>query len=172
MADRVAAASLPLISRPVIGQRQRCRFHHELSKPWKKISNVWKFFPCAIPLCGIPSCVVLENIMSTWVTQLRKGLIEFCILNLLTRGESYGYELLQALQEIEELVVTDSTVYPILSRLRKDGYLKVQVKPSTSGPPRRYFSLTSLGQQRVKEMNLYWGNLQTAIDNLRTGGTK
>ena len=110
--------------------------------------------------------------MSTWVTQLRKGLIEFCILNLLSQGESYGYELLQSLQEIEELVVTDSTVYPILSRLRKDGYLKVQVKPSSSGPPRRYFSLTALGQQRVKEMNLYWGNLQTAIEHLRTGGTK
>lgn len=107
--------------------------------------------------------------MSTWVTQLRKGLIEFCILNLLTKGESYGYEILQSLEQIEELVVTDSTVYPILSRLRKDGYLKVQVKPSSSGPPRRYFSLTVLGQQRVKEMNLYWNNLQTAIDDLRTG---
>ena len=107
--------------------------------------------------------------MSTWVTQLRKGLIEFCILNLLAQGESYGYEILKALLKIEELVVTDSTVYPILSRLRKDGYLKVQVKPSTSGPPRRYFSLTVLGQQRVKEMNLYWNHLQTAIDRLRTG---
>jgi len=110
--------------------------------------------------------------MSTWVTQLRKGLIEFCVLNLLTQGESYGYEILQSLEQIEELVVTDSTVYPILSRLRKDGYLKVQVKPSTSGPPRRYFSLTALGQQRVKEMNLYWNNLQTAIDGLRTGDAK
>ena len=110
--------------------------------------------------------------MSTWVTQLRKGLIEFCILNLLTRGESYGYELLQSLQNIEELVVTDSTVYPILSRLRKDGYLKVHARPSSSGPPRRYFSLTRLGQQRVKEMNLYWGNLQTAINQLQTGESK
>lgn len=110
--------------------------------------------------------------MSTWITQLRKGLIEFCVLNLLTRGESYGYEILQSLEQIEELVVTDSTVYPILSRLRKDGYLKVQVKPSTSGPPRRYFSLTALGQQRVKEMNLYWNNLQTAIDDLKTGDTQ
>ncbi len=73
--------------------------------------------------------------MDSWITQLRKGLIELCVLNLLEQGESYGYEILQALQEIEELVVTDSTVYPILSRLRKDGCLKVQVKPSSSGPP-------------------------------------
>ena len=107
--------------------------------------------------------------MSTWVTQLRKGLMEFCILNLLQRGESYGYEILQSLRQIEELVVTDSTVYPILSRLRKDGYLKVQVKPSSSGPPRRYFSLTALGRQRVQEMNTYWGNLQQGIKRLQQG---
>ena len=105
--------------------------------------------------------------MSTWVTQLRKGLMEFCILNLLKKGESYGYEILQSLQTIEEMVITDSTVYPILSRLRKDGYLKVQVKPSSSGPPRRYFSLTALGEQRLDEMNHYWDNLQIAIDRMR-----
>lgn len=107
--------------------------------------------------------------MDSWITQLRKGLIELCVLNLLEQGESYGYEILQSLQQIEELVVTDSTVYPILSRLRKDGCLKVQVKPSSSGPPRRYFSLTALGRQRAKEMNLYWDNLQTAIDQLKSG---
>ena len=107
--------------------------------------------------------------MGTWVTQLRKGLMEFCILNLLQHGESYGYEILQALQQIEELVVTDSTVYPILSRLRKDGYLKVQVKPSSSGPPRRYFSLTVPGQQRVQEMNAYWASLQVGIEQLKQG---
>jgi len=107
--------------------------------------------------------------MNMWVTQLRKGLMELCILNLLARGESYGYELLQALQEVDELVVTDSTVYPILGRLHKDGYLKVQAKPSVSGPPRRYFSLTALGRQRVQEMNQYWDRLQTAIDTMRTG---
>ena len=107
--------------------------------------------------------------MGTWVTQLRKGLMEFCILNLLQHGESYGYEILQALQQIEELVVTDSTVYPILSRLRKDGYLRVQVKPSSSGPPRRYFSLTALGNQRVHEMNAYWASLQIGIEQLKQG---
>lgn len=107
--------------------------------------------------------------MNPWITQLRKGLIELCVLNLLAQGESYGYELLQSLQKIEELDVTDSTVYPILSRLRADGCLKVQVKPSSSGPPRRYFSLTALGQQRAREMNLYWNNLKIAIDQLGTG---
>lgn len=107
--------------------------------------------------------------MNTWITQLRKGLMEFCILNLLQHGESYGYEILQSLQKIEELVVTDSTVYPILSRLRKDGYLKVEARPSTSGPPRRYFSITALGRRRVKEMNSYWDHLQLGIQQLKQG---
>ena len=105
--------------------------------------------------------------MSTWVTQLRKGLMELCILNFLQHGESYGYEILQSLQTVEALVVTDSTVYPILTRLKKEGYLKVRIEASTSGPPRRYFSITSLGKQRLKEMNAYWDNLQTGIDNLQ-----
>ncbi len=105
--------------------------------------------------------------MNVWVTQLRKGLMEFCILNLLKHGESYGYEILQSLQKIEELVITDSTVYPILSRLRKDGFLETQVKQSNEGPPRNYFSLTPLGRKRIKEMNFYWDGLIKAISNLQ-----
>jgi PadR family transcriptional regulator PadR len=98
--------------------------------------------------------------------------MEFCILNLLKHGESYGYEIVQSLQAIEELVVTESTVYPILSRLRKDGYLQVRVKPSKEGPPRRYFYITAPGRHRVAEMNRYWGSLQTAIDSLVAGKTR
>ena len=107
--------------------------------------------------------------MEAWVTQLRKGLMEFCILNILRNGESYGYEIVQSLQSVDELVVTESTVYPILSRLRKEGYLRAQVKPSQEGPPRKYFSLTALGRHRVAEMNAYWKSLQQAIAKLTRG---
>lgn len=97
--------------------------------------------------------------MQQWVTQLRKGLLEFCLLNLLRRGESYGYEIVQTLGQIEELAITESTIYPLLSRLRKEGYLKVRTAPSPDGPPRRYFSLSRLGQRRVEDMNKYWSQL-------------
>jgi PadR family transcriptional regulator PadR len=107
--------------------------------------------------------------MGTWVTQLRKGLMELCILNLLKHGESYGYDIIQSLREIEPLVVTDSTVYPVLSRLRRDGYVKVRVKPSSEGPPRRYFAVTALGRERIAQMNAYWDALQEAIGELRRG---
>ncbi len=106
--------------------------------------------------------------MNAWVTQLRKGLMELCVLNVLRRGESYGYELVQALKRIEELAVSESTVYPILARLRQDGYLKVRDVPSPEGPPRRYFALTTLGRLRVSEMNAYWNLLGKAIGRLQS----
>lgn len=105
--------------------------------------------------------------MNGWITQLRKGLLDFCILNALKHGESYGYEIVQELKMIEELSVSESTVYPILSRLRNEGLLKVRDVPSPAGPPRRYFSLTVAGKLRIAEMNAYWDLLGKAINDLR-----
>jgi len=105
--------------------------------------------------------------MRIWITQLRKGLMEYCVLNAISRGETYGYELVQRMRGIEQLAVTESTVYPILSRLKQDGYVKVRDAPSSSGPPRRYFSLTSIGRHRIGEMNAYWDGLCAAMTELR-----
>ncbi len=102
--------------------------------------------------------------MRTWITQLRKGLVEFCVLKVLGRGESYGYRIVQSLRVLEELTVTESTVYPVLTRLRRDGCLAVRAAPSPDGPPRRYFSLTALGRRRLGEMDAYWNDLTAAID--------
>ena len=107
--------------------------------------------------------------MNGWITQLRKGLLEFCILNVLKHGESYGYEIVQALKKVEELSVSESTVYPILSRLREEELLKVRDVPSSAGPPRRYFALTVAGKLRVAEMNAYWELLGKAIRKLQEG---
>ena len=106
--------------------------------------------------------------MKTWITQLRKGLLEFCILNALSKSQTYGYELIQQLKKLEELAITESTAYPILNRLRQDGYVKVRIASSASGPPRRYFSLTALGKRRIQAMNAYWHDLCASIDHLRT----
>ncbi len=103
----------------------------------------------------------------SWITQWRKGLLEYCILLVLSRGESYGYEIVQALQDEDVLAVSESTVYPILSRLRAERFLKVRDVPSASGPPRRYFALTSLGRVRLSEMNGYWQVLSQAMKQLQ-----
>ena len=105
--------------------------------------------------------------MKSWITQLRKGLIEFCVINVLKDSENYGYEIVGRLKDLEVMDVTESTVYPVLSRLKGEGYLKVRSEPSQSGPPRRYFSLTALGEQRRQEMNAYWDLLSESIDTLR-----
>lgn len=105
--------------------------------------------------------------MRTWITQLRKGLLEYCVLSVLRHQEGYGYEVVMRLKAIEELAVTESTIYPILSRLKSDGYLKLRMEPSPSGPPRRYLSLTGLGKQRVVAMDAYWDSLNASIVTLR-----
>ena len=107
-----------------------------------------------------------------WITQLRKGVLEYCVLLTLRRGESYGYEIVQALKRIEELSVSESTVYPILGRLREEGFLKSRDKPSDAGPPRRYFSLTPPGKIRLAEMNAYWPMLTKSLEQLKTGKGK
>lgn len=107
-----------------------------------------------------------------WITQLRKGLLEYCVLLVLRRGESYGYEIVQALKSVEDLSVSESTVYPILARLRDEQILKARDVPSDAGPPRRYFSLTPRGKIRLAEMNAYWPALLTSIDQLKSPKTK
>jgi len=104
-----------------------------------------------------------------WITQLRKGLLDFCVLNLLSHGEAYGYEIAQRLKSLQALAVTESTLYPILARLRAEGLLSVRTGASSDGPPRRYFSLTPEGRERLIEMNVYWADLNRAIAGLQWG---
>lgn len=105
-----------------------------------------------------------------WITQLRKGVLEYCVLKCLVGGESYGYEMVQRLKGLDELVITESIVYPILSRLRRDGYVTVRAVKSPEGPPRRYYRLTALGRRRLRAMDGYWQELCRSIKRLETDG--
>jgi PadR family transcriptional regulator PadR len=107
--------------------------------------------------------------MKVWITQLRKGLLEFLTLNILNQGESYGYKIVQKLRQLEGMDITESTVYPILARLKKDGYAHVRSELSPGGPPRRYYYLTSLGKSRLTQMNQYWDSLNHSINTIRKG---
>lgn len=106
--------------------------------------------------------------IDAWITQLRKGLLEYCVLTVLSNGESYGYEIVAALGTIEEFAVAESTVYPILSRLRQEKFLKVRDVPSGQGPTRRYFALTAIGKVRLAEMNHHLKKIDFAISQLKT----
>lgn len=107
--------------------------------------------------------------MQSWVTQLRKGLVELCVMAVLRDGEAYGYEILQRLSAAAGLAITESTVYPILSRLAGEGMLTVRAAPSPSGPPRRYYRLTPQGRARLREMVAGWKELSSAVDALVQG---
>ena len=103
---------------------------------------------------------------SNWTTQVRKGLLELCILNLLARGELYGYDLVKKLAQVQGLVITEGTIYPLLSRLRKAGLLKARLVESTSGPVRKYYSLTREGYQNRTQLNAYWNELSQGVAGL------
>jgi PadR family transcriptional regulator PadR len=105
--------------------------------------------------------------MNSWITQLRKGLLEFLILIILESGETYGYQIVQKLKTLEGMDVTESTVYPILARMKKEGFAQTRTAPSPGGPPRRYYSLTLEGKARVIYMNQYWNSLHRSIESLR-----
>lgn len=105
--------------------------------------------------------------VESWVTQLRRGMLELCILCFLDKGESYGYEIVHELSRIEDLVVSESTVYPILSRLRKEGLLKVRAVPSPSGPPRKYFSLSAAGGKYYADISKRWSSIQASVEALQ-----
>lgn len=110
--------------------------------------------------------------IDTWITQLRKGLLEYCVLTVLSKGEGYGYEIVAELGRFEEFAVTESTIYPILARLRQEKYLKVRDVPSGLGPTRRYFSLTAIGKVRLAEMNHHLNKIESAITQLKPTARK
>ena len=110
--------------------------------------------------------------MRSWIAQMRKGLVELCVLAVLREREAYGYEVLQRLAEADSLAFGESTVYPVLARLAQDGMLRVRVASSPSGPPRRYYRLTPLGAARLRGMLSYWNEIETEIAKLTKGDSE
>jgi len=97
--------------------------------------------------------------------QMRKGVLEFCILSVLQNQEAYTSDLLQTLKSAKMLVV-EGTVYPLLTRLKNSGLLQYRWEESTSGPPRKYYAITPEGQEFLNELKDTWIELQNAVDVL------
>ena len=99
--------------------------------------------------------------------QMRKGVLEFCILSVLKEKEAYTSEILDTLKNAKLLVV-EGTVYPLLTRLKNDGLLNYRWEESTSGPPRKYYGLTELGKTFLTELNGTWTELSDAVNLITT----
>ena len=95
--------------------------------------------------------------------QMRKGVLEFCILSVLKDKEAYTSEILETLKNVKLLVV-EGTIYPLLTRLKNDGLLNYRWEESLSGPPRKYYALTEIGQTFLKELNGTWTELSDAVN--------
>jgi PadR family transcriptional regulator PadR len=102
-----------------------------------------------------------------WTVQLRKGVLELCILNALAARERYGYDLVKRLCEIPGLGITEGTVYPLLSRLRVQGLVQTQLVESPEGPARKYYGLTAAGRKNLDWMNDYMASLFSGCQSLR-----
>lgn len=96
--------------------------------------------------------------------QMRKGVLEFCILSILARKEAYPSEILEQLKGAR-LIVVEGTLYPLLTRLKNAGVLTYRWEESTSGPPRKYYKLTELGERFLKELQSTWDNLVVAVNS-------
>jgi PadR family transcriptional regulator PadR len=107
--------------------------------------------------------------MNPWETQLRKGVVELAVLASIARGESYGYQIVERLHDLEGLALTESTVYPVLTRLARDGALAVRAQPSPSGPTRRYYRLTDEGLARLARMATSWRTVSSSLTRLIEG---
>ena len=94
--------------------------------------------------------------------QMRKGILEYCILSIISSGEVYASEIIGTLEDAK-LIVVEGTLYPLLTRLKNAGLVSYQWKESTSGPPRKYYMLTELGASFIKELNQTWGELVNAV---------
>ncbi len=101
--------------------------------------------------------------------QMRKGILEYCILAILEQKEAYASELIRGLKE-HRLLVVEGTIYPLLTRLKNDGLLTYRWEESTSGPPRKYYIITQLGRDFLAELRKSWQELTASVNKLTAAG--
>ena len=106
----------------------------------------------------------------TLISQLRRGVLQFCVLALLREGERYSFDLVRALGDADGLVTSEGTLYPLLGRLRREGLVQSNWRESTSGPPRRYYRITPDGDAALQAFANQWERFRDSVDTLINQG--
>jgi len=104
------------------------------------------------------------------LTELRRGVLEFCVLALVREEESYAFDIVRVLAGAGSLVTSEGTIYPLLSRLRRDGLVTTTWRESDAGPPRRYYRITDQGRRALDAFAGDWRRFADAVDALLTNG--
>lgn len=97
--------------------------------------------------------------------QMRKGVLEFCILSILSKGDAYASDIIKKLKE-SKLIVVEGTLYPLLTRQKNAGLLSYRWEESTQGPPRKYYALSDKGKEFLKELDSSWKELMEAVNSI------
>jgi PadR family transcriptional regulator PadR len=105
--------------------------------------------------------------MENKITQLRKGILELAVLGALSRGRHYGYSLVKTISGTGEIDLTEGTIYPILGRLAKEGLVRSEWVESSQGPPRKYYTLTPMGEEAFRVLEEEFRKLSAIVTNAR-----
>ena len=105
-------------------------------------------------------------------SQLLKGVLEGCVLEIISKKPIYGYELIQSLKEMGFDKIVAGTIYPLLQKLEKQGVIHGEMRPSPDGPDRKYYHLTDAGQDALADFQQQWQQLAQAMAQLNQGGTE
>ena len=97
--------------------------------------------------------------------QMRKGVLELCILSIVSKDDAYASDIIGKLKEAK-LIVVEGTLYPLLTRLKNDGLLSYRWEESTQGPPRKYYRITEDGQKLLDDMTADWKDLVESVEQL------
>jgi PadR family transcriptional regulator PadR len=108
--------------------------------------------------------MIVENTQ----TQMRKGILEYCILSIISKGETYASDIIADLKKARLLVV-EGTLYPLLTRLKNNGLLSYNWVESTSGPPRKYYVLSPDGRAVLEQLDTTWSELAFAVNTALEG---
>ncbi|MGW8315171.1 MAG: PadR family transcriptional regulator [Bacteroidales bacterium] len=98
--------------------------------------------------------------------QMRKGILEYCILSILSKKDLYTTDIINALKEYD-LIVVEGTLYPLLTRQKNAGLLKYRWEESSQGPPRKYYTLTEIGRAYLKELDESWEALINSVNSIK-----
>jgi PadR family transcriptional regulator PadR len=101
--------------------------------------------------------------------QLKKGTLELCVLSLLARADRYGFALVAAISA--EIKISEGTIYPLLKRIKDEGYVSTYLQESSEGPPRKYYRITDHGRQHLTALVTEWRAIVAGIEKILAGET-
>jgi PadR family transcriptional regulator PadR len=107
----------------------------------------------------------MVGVQDALIAQMRRGTLQYCVLALLVDEERYGFDLVRELGEVDGMVTSEGTIYPLLSRLRRDGLVETTWRESNTGPPRRYYRLTKAGRGALQGFRREWSRFRDGVDH-------